>query len=429
MSKKTLRVIIITLSTLLALFVLAGWFASRQTPAPLPPAPTPEIIQPTPDPTPEIIEVTGIRLLVENNVMPVYTRFWPEVIIQPHNATDKYYELISDDERVVRRHGNSWMATAVGTANLTATAPNGISVTVTITVTPPELEALAFAHEEVTLHLDDFLDVVLIRTPGNAVEEDQIKFISDNERVATISNEGRITAVGAGSTTITASYRDIQAKMRVNVIVPITGIRVDIDRLVFRVGEQTSFRYQVEPESASNTSVTVSFSGAQVTHSIVANTLTFDSAGEVKISLSVGNTVLTEVTIIVHDLAVLADEVFRLTNLERTNRGLPALGRVQNLTDVAQLRAGEIIIRLEQDHRRPDGRDWFTILEDYHIECIYARENLARGQTSPAEVVQAWMNSTGHRESILHPDVNHLGVGIVMDNAGSLYWVQLFIEQ
>jgi len=425
MSKTTLRALIITLSVLLAFFVLAGLFVCRQAPAPLPPAPTPEIVEPTPSPAPEEIEVTGIRIMLESNEMPIYTRFWPEVIIQPQNATDKSYELRSDDERVVRQQGNSWIASAAGTANIIATASNGMTATVTITVTAPLLESLSFSNAEITLNQDDYYDTVLVQTPVNAVEDDQIIYTSDNEAIATVSEEGRITAVDVGTTTIVASYGEIHAEIQVTVIVPVRSIHVSMNREVFRVGETAEFRIQVEPENASNASVTTSFSGARVMPT-GSNMFICEEAGEVTITFSTAGGNLTEITIIVHDLAQLANEVFRITNLERTNAGIPALGRLANLNDVAQLRAGETIIQFS--HTRPDGREFETILEDYNVEYIFAGENLAAGQRGPAEAVRDWMNSPGHRRNLLHLDFGHIGIGVAMDHNGRLYWVQMFTD-
>jgi len=429
MKKKTFRAILITLLVLLAFFILAVWFMWRQPIEYIPPEPTPEITVPTPEPTPVIIEVSDIRIMLESEVLQTGSRFWPEVIIQPNNAADKSYHLYSDDERIIRQQGNSWIAAAIGTANLTATAANGTTATVAVRVTPPQLESLAFPSNEIVINLDDHFDTVLVQTPNNAVDGEQIKFISDNENIATVSSEGRITAVGVGTTIITASYGDVSAELQVNVIIAIRSIRVGVTResRIFRVGEQAEYRIQVEPENASNASVSVSFSGARITNT-GENTFICEEAGEVIITFTAGTGNPVDITVTVHDLEEFVNEVFRLTNLERTSAGISVLGEQSYLTEVAGLRAGEIIIRLDSDHRRPDGREWQTILNDYGVVYILAGENLAAGQLSPAEVVRAWMNSPDHRRNMLNPDFGHLGIGVRMDQTGRLYWVQLFMD-
>lgn len=55
-----------------------------------------------------------------------------------------------------------------------------------------------------------------------------------------------------------------------------------------------------------------------------------------------------------------------------------------------------------------------------------AGENIAQGQRSPQEVVQAWMDSPGHRANILNGKFTHIGVGYV--KSGN-YWTQQFITK
>ena len=54
-----------------------------------------------------------------------------------------------------------------------------------------------------------------------------------------------------------------------------------------------------------------------------------------------------------------------------------------------------------------------------------AGENIAYGQSSPAAVVQAWMNSSGHRANILSRDFTTIGVGYTVVN-GTACWSQFF---
>ena len=56
-----------------------------------------------------------------------------------------------------------------------------------------------------------------------------------------------------------------------------------------------------------------------------------------------------------------------------------------------------------------------------------AGENIAWGQRTPAQVMQSWMNSDGHRENILSDSFGRLGVGYVVQN-GRAYWVQMFAD-
>ncbi len=55
-------------------------------------------------------------------------------------------------------------------------------------------------------------------------------------------------------------------------------------------------------------------------------------------------------------------------------------------------------------------------------------ENIAMGQTTPVDVMTAWMNSSGHRANIMNPGFTHLGVGCRY-GTGALYWVQDFVSR
>lgn len=118
------------------------------------------------------------------------------------------------------------------------------------------------------------------------------------------------------------------------------------------------------------------------------------------------------------------EEVIRLTNEERKKAGLPPLGTTSKLSEAAKLRAEELTEKYSHD--RPDGSGCFTILEVVNLNGYRAvGENIAMGQKTPEQVVQAWMNSEGHRRNIMNVQFEEIGVGYA-DNDGWSGWVQLF---
>lgn len=52
-------------------------------------------------------------------------------------------------------------------------------------------------------------------------------------------------------------------------------------------------------------------------------------------------------------------------------------------------------------------------------------ENVAAGQTTPAQVMAAWMNSPGHRANILDSRVVHIGVAAAKGSNGVTYWTMV----
>lgn len=125
------------------------------------------------------------------------------------------------------------------------------------------------------------------------------------------------------------------------------------------------------------------------------------------------------------NLSGYVDEVIRLVNIERANAGLGPLAKNDKLCQAATARASETTILFS--HTRPDETQCFTVLEEYGISYMVCAENIAAGQRTPAEVVDGWMNSPGHRANILNSRVQEIGVGVVyVEDAYHYYWVQLF---
>lgn len=121
-----------------------------------------------------------------------------------------------------------------------------------------------------------------------------------------------------------------------------------------------------------------------------------------------------------------ATEVLQLINAERAKIGLSALTTTNSLSDAANLRAAEI--KGLFSHTRPDGSNSFTVLDKYNINYQAAGENIAYGQKTPEAVVEAWMNSAGHRANILNSSFGKVGIGCYVASDGTLYWTQLFTD-
>ena len=117
-------------------------------------------------------------------------------------------------------------------------------------------------------------------------------------------------------------------------------------------------------------------------------------------------------------------EVIRLVNVERAKQGLSALSKNDGAVNAARVRAKEIVSSFS--HTRPDGRSCFTAASDLGVTYRTAGENIAYGYSTPAQVVNGWMNSEGHRKNILSKSFSKIGVGCY-SSGGVLYWSQFFI--
>jgi uncharacterized protein YkwD len=77
-------------------------------------------------------------------------------------------------------------------------------------------------------------------------------------------------------------------------------------------------------------------------------------------------------------------------------------------------------------HTGQDGRSPFDRIKQAGYPGRMMGENIAAGQTSAAAVMQAWMNSPGHRANILNCGYKEVGVGYVAGGSMRHYWTQNF---
>ncbi len=127
------------------------------------------------------------------------------------------------------------------------------------------------------------------------------------------------------------------------------------------------------------------------------------------------------------ELVSYQNEVLRLVNIERKNNGLSSLELDWQVSRVAQYKSKDMAINKYFDHQSPTYGSPFEMLENFKIDYKTAGENIAKGQKTPAQVVNAWMNSTGHRANILNGNYTHMGIGYVASN-NTTYWTQMFVK-
>ena len=119
-------------------------------------------------------------------------------------------------------------------------------------------------------------------------------------------------------------------------------------------------------------------------------------------------------------------EVVRLVNIERAKKGLGALAQDWQLSRVARYKSQDMRDNKYFSHTSPTYGSPFEMMKSFGISYKSAGENIARGQKTPKSVVDAWMNSSGHRANILNKSFTHIGVGYV-ENGN--YWTQMFISK
>ena len=117
----------------------------------------------------------------------------------------------------------------------------------------------------------------------------------------------------------------------------------------------------------------------------------------------------------------MAQQIVDLINQERANAGVGSVTISNTVSRLAYVRAQEL--RQSWSHTRPDGRAWHTVFSDYGVSMGRGiAENLAyTGIDSPENVVDLWMNSSGHRANMLNG--SHTEIGIAVFYSGGNYYI------
>ena len=163
----------------------------------------------------DIVEVTGIELSLTSKTLTVGKAVTLKATITPANATNKDVTWKSSKESVATVDENGVVtAVAAGRANITATAEGGTDVNATARITVEEAEDTVPV-TEITLNKDEIELTAAGATeqleatvePDDATNK-EVTWKSSDENVATVDDEGLVTAVGNGTATITAEAKD-----------------------------------------------------------------------------------------------------------------------------------------------------------------------------------------------------------------------------
>lgn len=210
--------------------------------------------------------------------------------VTPSNA-DQEVEWSSSNSQVATVSENG-LVTGVkaGTTVITATSKDNPSVKATCTVTVENIPVESVTLNKTTLTLVEGNTATLTATvkPDNAFDKTPT-WSSSNPEVATVSDKGVVTAVKAGTATITAKCGEKSASCAVTVTpqhVDVTGVTLDKTNLSMTVGDTQTLTATVAPANASNPSVTWSSDNTSVATVNNSGIVTAKSAGNATITVT-----------------------------------------------------------------------------------------------------------------------------------------------
>ncbi|MFD8951362.1 CAP domain-containing protein [Streptomyces xanthophaeus] len=117
--------------------------------------------------------------------------------------------------------------------------------------------------------------------------------------------------------------------------------------------------------------------------------------------------------------------VLSLVNKERKAAGCDPLTANAKLSAAARAYSDTMARSGVMSHTGPDGSTMTSRVEAAGYAWSRLGENIARGQSDADAVMNAWMNSSGHRANILNCDFREIGVGLHKGDGGP-WWTQNF---
>ena len=154
----------------------------------------------------------------------------------------------------------------------------------------PVLESLSFEQTELELNVGDVHLLEVIASPSDA-EGYTLQWESSDEAVASVSDDGEVTALSAGTADITVSSGEISATCAVTVkepVIPVESVSLDVQQIELGIGETYALQATVLPENATDKTVTWTSSAPEI--------VSVDENGTVE-SLAAGNATVTVTTV------------------------------------------------------------------------------------------------------------------------------------
>jgi len=364
-------------------------------------------------------------------------------IMLRHDIKDAELSLSTPDNSVIdiSGSGNEYSITGIsaGGATLYVNSPLPQYIDYALPIRVEKIKAeFALSEQHLSLTVGDSTDIEYKCPPKSYIEVSSIpegaSLNIKNDRITVTSSKPgkyKITVWCKGDNYI-PDYKTIVADFslpKLRFAAP--------SSLTLQSGESTSFSLSDYPAgtvfsvssgnkavvSVSNDKVSVTAKAAGNDSIIITSSNPSYQSSSVKIPVTI-NAVHVKVS---DKYETQIQEIIRLVNKERTDRGFSELTCLPDLAAACTIRAKESFEKWS--HTRPDDREWQTALYDTGVDFISGGENLLEmNALSPTEAVKAWMDSPGHRKNMLRENFTHTYIGIY--KSGSNYWYcQHFIER
>lgn len=210
-----------------------------------------------------IQDSTGLVLDTTSKTIKVGESFRITYYLNPKGTTDNVTWTVLGKNAAVTVKNGLVTGKKAGTAQIMAKTSNGLTATCEVTVTQ-DASGIKLDTTSLSLLVGEVYYAQATVNPTDTTDSN-ITWTSQNAKVATVTNQGKITAVAPGTTTITVKTKNNQlATMEVTVTAKVTGISLNYTEKTIVVKNKFGLVAIVEPKGASNQDVTWSSSNTKI---------------------------------------------------------------------------------------------------------------------------------------------------------------------
>lgn len=234
------------------------------------------------------VEVSEITLDTEEADLNVGESIVLSAVIVPYYAENQTIIWSSSDGSVASVENGTVKALHSGEAVITASTANGKTAECTITVPGTKVTDVSLDPTEAQMHIGETLQLEETVIPKNA-DNQNVTWTSSNEAVASVDEDGLVTAEDAGTAIITVTTEDggKTAQCTITVLkIPVTGVSLNHTTAELRVKKTLQLTETVTPENADNKDVTWSSSNEAVASVNENGLVTAKNAGTATITVT-----------------------------------------------------------------------------------------------------------------------------------------------